>query len=169
MDRKFILIPIIEIIFMLYININVYKGVIPVFGLFVVLILFKVIVYYNHIKTTQNHNIKFLLISIIIIGLFIINLPQYTYSECKNLIYQNYGNSIEILEHKYYYKNTVPVKSSSNILEINRAYYFPIIFKNNIKKYYIVNPANGEIIQLKEPYEKLNMPRGLLSFLAPRT
>lgn len=137
---------------MLYININLYKGIIPVFGLFIALILFKVIVYYKYGKTTKNPNIKILLISIIIIGLFIINLPKYTYSQCENLIYQNYGNSIEILEDKSYHKNTVPIKLSSNILEINKAYYFPVIFKNNTKKYYMVNPSSGEIIQLKQPY-----------------
>ncbi|WP_425448838.1 hypothetical protein [Dethiothermospora halolimnae] len=95
--------------------------------------------------------ISFILLMLIIPTVIYISLPNYTYSEGKEIVKNEFERMDDIVFiNKSIDKSTVPVKDSGSLF-VDRSYYYEIKYEgNNI--YYIVDPLKGRAIELEEKY-----------------
>ncbi|WP_139822669.1 hypothetical protein [Tuberibacillus sp. Marseille-P3662] len=141
-----------------YINFSYYAGVIGMgfFGGLLGLSLFFGV--YGLFKKKKSRRILFVnggIIALIII-MFIIAIPRYTYDDARQIASSHYVNQrntdsvvMPILD------KTVPSKSHFSWLLNNRLYYVGIKDdQENQIIHYVVDPVQGKLTKLDEPYWK---------------
>lgn len=140
---------------LMYLIITNYKGVYDIECLIpicIVQLLFIVNLIQNQIFIS-----KFALITIPIILFtfctFIMRVPQYTYSEGKNLIVSHLSTrkNIEFISLDFSLSTIPSSKLSNRILDNSRIYYYKIYIDGNYK-YFVVNQYTGEITELSTDY-----------------
>lgn len=98
---------------------------------------------------------KIVIINLISITVFFALLPKYTYTQAKMIAENKYKKELDyFVEFESYYNNTIPVESDSieDIFMPNRVYYFSFVKINGEKKYIMINPLEGEIVELEDSY-----------------
>ncbi|WP_346905733.1 hypothetical protein [Clostridium cadaveris] len=80
-------------------------------------------------------------------------VPQYTYSEGKNLIVSHLSTrkNIEFISLDFSLSTIPSSKLSNRILDNSRIYYYKIYIDGNYK-YFVVNQYTGEITELSTDY-----------------
>lgn len=151
------IVGIIQVIMMLFIIITVYKGSFRSVSIIILsYIVFQAAVY-NRLSRKNPKSLiqKIIIINLISIVVFFALLPKYTYAEAKLIAENKYKNELDyFVEFESYYNNTVPI-ISDNIKEIfipRRFYYFSFVKNNGEKKYIMINPLEGEIVELGDSY-----------------
>lgn len=94
---------------------------------------------------------------VVIIVMFLFAMPNYTYYESQQLVASKHldQTNVETVEIPKLDNKTVPSDGASNWLLNNRLYYVGIKEnKQNQMSFYVVDPNEGKVIKLNEPYWK---------------
>ncbi|MBU3201802.1 hypothetical protein LL037_25190 (plasmid) [Clostridium estertheticum] len=150
------IVGIIELTMMLFITKHFYKGasIFPTACILSFLVLQAA--FYNRLssKSPQKLIQKIVIINILLMIVSFALLPKYTYVEAKAIAQNKYKNELDhFVEFKSYSDNSLFIRSD-NIKDIfvpHRFYYFYFVKNNGDKKYIMMNPSTGEIVELKNP------------------
>jgi hypothetical protein len=151
------IIGVMQFIMMLFIIINVYKGSFRSVSIIILTYIVFQAAVYNRLSRKNPKSLiqKIIIINLISIVLSFALLPNYTYAEAKQIAENKYKNELDyFVEFESYYNNTIPIKSD-NIKEIfmtRRFYYFSFVKNSGEKKYIMINPLEGEIVELYDSY-----------------
>jgi hypothetical protein len=150
------IIGIIQFIIMLFIIVNVYKGSFRSVSMVILLLIIFQAAFYNRLSSKNRKAFiqKIVIINLIFIIVFFGLLPKYTYDEAKIIVENKYKNELDYLvEFGSYDDNTIPVQSNAieDIFMPHTFYYFSFVKKSGEKKYIMVNPLEGEIVEIEDP------------------
>lgn len=110
-----------------------------------------------HLIRNQDSISRFAPITILIIlfvfFVFIMRVPQYTYTEGKNLIVSQLTakENIEFISMDFSLSTIPSSKLSNRILDNSRIYYYKINIDGNYK-YFVVNQYTGDVQELSTDY-----------------
>lgn len=166
MDRKVLImkfkiigtiVGVIQFIIMTFIIINIYKGSFRSVSMIILTFIVFQSAIYNRLSSKKRKVLiqKIVIINIISIMVSFALLPKYTYAEAKIIAEDKYKNELDhFVEFESYYNNTVPVESDriEDIFMPRRFYYFSFVKNNDEKKYIMINPLKGEIVELEDSY-----------------
>ncbi len=148
---------IVLCIVIFYINYKYYAGVIGMgfFSQLIGLSLFYSV--YGLFKKEKCRRINFVnggIITLIII-MFVIAIPDYTYKESRQIVASDYlgQKNTDTVDMPILDKKTVPTNSSSSWFLYDQLYYVGIKDdQQNQMLYYAVDPIQGRILKLDQPF-----------------
>ncbi|MBU3071843.1 hypothetical protein [Clostridium estertheticum] len=150
------IVGIIELTMMLFITKHFYKGasIFPTVYILSALVLQSA--FYNRLSSKNPKKLiqKIVIINVLLIIVSFVLLPKYTYVEAKTIAQNKYKNELDhFVEFESYSDNSILIRSD-NIKDIfvpHRFYYFSFVKNNGDKKYIMINPSEGGIVELKNP------------------
>lgn len=149
-----LMIALVEFVILVGIILFVYKGIFVngIVLLFLVL-LFRPFFYKVLMKKKGKELIRMIvLVNVIVLFVFYLLLPKYTYNEAKGMIMNAYKNdSYSFNQFKPYNKNTVLVDDdgSKGLFSTKRFYYFSFT-KDGTQIDVMVSPVSGEIVEISK-------------------
>jgi len=153
------MVGIIEFTMMVLITINVYKGCFSSINTYILLIILFQAAFYNRLSGKRPKLLiqKIVILNILLIIVSFTLLPKYTYVESKAIAENKYKNELKhFVEVKSYSNYTIPIRTDGikEIFMTNRFYYFYFVKNNGEKKYIMINPSKGNIVELDDSYWK---------------
>ncbi|KMJ58354.1 hypothetical protein AB685_10675 [Bacillus sp. LL01] len=151
-----IIFTIIEIILLVIINTNFYKGIFN-FSLVIPIIVLQVVVTYNFLRDrlkTKKPRLWLLFFFSVPIIIFIVGKPTYTFKQAEQLVLDEYGDEISIVDNgEEKFRDTVPIYTEDHRIFItDRDYHFKGVTEKKEQRYFLVNPRTGEVIEMSQPY-----------------
>ncbi|MCB2353845.1 hypothetical protein [Clostridium estertheticum] len=150
------IVGIIELTMMLFITKHFYKGssIFPTAYILSFLVLQSA--FYNRLSSKNPKKLiqKIVIINILLIVVYFVLLPKYTYSEAKTIAQNKYKNELDhFVEFKSYSDNSIQIRADSikDIFMPHSFYYFSFVKNDGEKKYIMINPSEGEIVELNNP------------------